>query len=74
MLKYYVRTGEDAVISTERATVGKLNFAVIDAINCLVKMDKYKRMMSRYESWMEVWKDKNAKGYALVLQHCLREW
>ena len=43
----------------------------MDNIDYSIKTDRYKQKMACYEAQTDVWADNNAKGYALVLQHCL---
>ena len=48
-----------------------LNIAVMDDIDYRDDMDHYKSNKRKSESSRENWEEKDAKGYNLVLQHCL---
>ena len=69
--QYYQNT--DGAVTTDRATAGVKNVAVMDDLDYVVKTGEYSRKISCYETQLEVWGDNDAKGYALVLQHCPEE-
>ena len=66
--KYFKNT--DGAETTDRATGGTMNAAVMDDLDYAVETGEYSRKISRYKIQLEAWINNNAKGYALVLQHC----
>merc|ERR1712194_660143 len=54
----------------DRATDGKANISVMDDLDYAVETGDYSHKISRYETQLEAWSNNDAKGYALVLQHC----
>ena len=67
---YYDKAGNETKV---RAVLGVLNVPVMDDLDYAVETGEYSRKISRYESQIEVWADNDAKGFALVLQHCPEE-
>ena len=63
--KYFKNT--DGTGTTDRATGGKVNVAVMDDLNYAFETGEYSRKISHYETQLEAWSDNDAKGYALVL-------
>ena len=57
-------------IVTNRMTSGKLNEPVDDDYDWSIETDSYKRSIIKYEANSDLWRDLNAQGHALVLQHC----
>ena len=60
-------------MTTDRATAGTKNVAVMDDLDYAIKTGEYARKISRYKTQLEVWGDNDVKGYTLVLQHCPEE-
>ena len=69
--QYYRNT--DGTVTTDRATAGTKNIAVIDDLDYAIETGEYSRKISRYKTQLEVRGDNDAKGYTLVLQHCPEE-
>jgi hypothetical protein len=63
----------DGTVTKSRATAGTKNVEVMDDLDYAIETGEYSRKISRYETQLEVWMDNDAKGYALVLQHCPEE-
>ena len=70
---YISGTGSSAVETTSSLIVGTLNIVVMDDIDYSDEMDQYKREKRKSESSAENWDENDAKGYNLVLQHCLEK-
>ena len=66
--KYYKNMDGKEV--TDQATEGTKNVKVMDDLDYAVETGEYSCKISRCETQLEAWSDNNAKGYALVLQHC----
>ena len=60
-------------MTTDLATAGTKNVSFMDGLDYSNKTRKYSRMISRQETHIEVWGDKNTKGYAFILQHCPKD-
>ena len=43
---------------------------VVDEAEWSIEVDQYKRLWSKHDSEVELWKELQAQGFALVLQHC----
>ena len=63
----------DITVTTDKATAGTTNLAVMDDLDYAIKTGEYSRKISCYNTQLKMWGDSNAKGYALVLQHCPKE-
>ena len=63
----------DRTVTTDWATVGTKNVAVMNDFNYAIETGEYSRKISCYEIQLKVWGDTNAKGYTLVLNHCPEE-
>ena len=67
---YYLNTDStsNAKVS-DRMSDGKANVPVVDEAEWSIEVDRYKRLWSKYDSEVELWKELQAQGFALVLQH-----
>ena len=64
---YY--SNEDGTKTKVWATNGKKSVQVMDDLNCAIEAEDYSRKISHYKTQLKVWRDNNAKWFALVLQH-----
>ena len=60
-------------MTIDRVTAGMKNVEVKDDLDYAIETGEYSRKISCYETQLKIWGDNNAKGYALVLQHCPEE-
>ena len=68
---YYSSGGE---VTTDWATAGTKNVAVMNNLDYAIKTGEYSHKISRNETQLEVWGDKDMKGCVFVLHHCPKNY